>query len=518
MVKIPIPKTSFHELKKFIESKCLSDTKFSIAMVDVDFVKSQLLKFETNAAVGLDYLGAKILGCAAPVIAPHITRIINLSISMSSVPLRWKRTRVTPIFKGGDLTDRSCYRPISVLPLLSKVLERHVSEKLYSYLTVNQLISNNQSGFRKNHSCQSLLIKLTDFLLHNMDQGKFSGLTMLDLRKAFDLVDHSLLLQKLHLYGLDDQALSWFTSYLKDKEFQVKIENELSSKASIKSGVPQGSILGPLLFIIHMNDLPLHLNDTQIDMFADDSTQYVSGRSVQSVQKQLSTEILPIIQWTETNKMVLNEQKTKAMFIASTRKVSEISQDLNITINDFQIETVLDGRLLGVQFDQTLSWSVHIDLLCKKISQRLGILRRIRHHLPLNARKAFYRCLILSLMDYCCVIWGNTSTQNLDRLHRLQKRAARLILDRDHKAPSLELGWLPVHERIRYFRASTVYKVLNNLSPSNITSLLLPFSKVHNVNTRGSTNNNLKLTKVNTNAGKRTFAFLAANEWNLFNN
>jgi hypothetical protein len=285
-----------------------------------------------------------------------------------------------------------------------------------------------------------------------MDQGKFSGLTMLDLRKAFDLVDHSLLLQKLHLYGLDDQALSWFTSYLKDREFQVKIENELSSKASIKSGVPQGSILGPLLFIIHMNDLPLHLNDTQIDMFADDSTQYVSGCSVQSVQEQLSTEILPIIQWTETNKMVLNEQKTKAMFIASTRKVSEISQDLNITINDFQIETVLDGRLLGVQFDQTLSWSVHIDLLCKKISQRLGILRRIRHHLPLNARKAFYRCLILSLMDYCFVIWGNTSTQNLDRLHRLQKRAARLILDRDHKASSLplflELGWLPVHERI----------------------------------------------------------------------
>ena len=114
---------------------------------------------------------------------------------------------------------------------------------------------------------------------------------------------------------------------------------------------------GPLLFIIHMNDLPLHLNDTQIDMFADDSTQYVSGCSVQSVQEQLSTEILPIIQWTETNKMVLNEQKTKAMFIASIRKVSEISQDLNITINYFQIETVLDGRLLGVQFDQSFGFA-----------------------------------------------------------------------------------------------------------------------------------------------------------------
>ena len=172
---------------------------------------------------------------------------------------------------------------------------------------------------------------------------------------------------------------------------------------------------------------------------------------------------------------------------------------------------------MGVYIDRTLSWSTHIDYICKKLSQRLGMLRRIRHNLRYEARLAFYYCLTLSIMDYCCVVWGNTSKENLDRIHRLQKKAARLILDRESKAPSLplfqELGWLPIHDRIKFVRAAIVFKALNGLLPSYISDLILPFNKVHNINTLGSTRN-LKLPKANTNSGKRTFAFLASSEWN----
>jgi len=288
----------------------------------------------------------------------------------------------------------------------------------------------------------------------------------------------------------------------------------------VKAGNPnrQRVKIGPLLFIIHMNDLPLHLNETHIDLFADDATQYSSGMTLQNVEENLNSDIQPIVLWNAENRMVLNEKKTKAMIVTSSSKMSKLPDHLSININGSQIETVPSEKLLGVYIDPTLTWSTHIDYICKKISQRLGILRRIRHNLTYGARLAFYNCLILSLMDYCCVVWGNTSKGNLDRIHRLQKKAARLILDRESKAPSLplfiELGWLPIHDRIKFMRATIVFKALNGLSPSYITDLILPFSKVHNIDTRRA-RRNLLLPKANTNSGKRTFAFLASSEWNL---
>ena len=352
-------------------------------------------------------------------------------------------------------------------------------------------------------------------LVHNI---QISGLTLIDLRKAFDLVDHSTLLQKLQLYGRNEDAVTWFRSYLCDRQFQVVIDNQFSTKANITSGVPQGSILGPLLFILHMNDLPFHLSETEIYLYADDATQYVSDSSLQNVEVRLGREIQPVIQWSAMNKMVLNEKKTKTMLTASSQKLSTHQENSCVTLNGSSIDAVTSEKLLGVYFDQTLSWTGHVDSLCKSISQRLGVLRRIRHYLPYKAHVAFYNCLILSLMDCCCVVWGNTSKQNLDRIYRVQKRAARLILGADGKAPSLplflQLGWLPIHDRIKYFRAVTVYKALHNLAPSYISSLIRPFNRVHSFKTRGSVKDSLQLPIVTSKSGQRMFAFLASSKWN----
>ena len=202
------------------------------------------------------------------------------------------------------------------------------------------------------------------------------------------------------------------------------------------------------------------------------------------------------------NKMVLNEKKTKAMFVASSRKLSELSS-IAIPVNGSLIEPVTHERLLGIHLYQSVNWTFHVDILCNKISQRLGILQRIRHH----SRLAYYNCLVLSLMDYCCVLWGNTSQQNLDRIHCLQKRVARLIRDTDYKHPFLplflKLGWLPIHERIKYFRCLTVYKANNNLTPSYLVYLIKLFCYFHRINTRGSQNQRLLLPKVNTISCKR---------------
>lgn len=194
-----------------------------------------------------------------------------------------------------------------------------------------------------------------------MDQGQISGLTLIDLRKAFDLVDRPTLLQKLQLYGLNEEAVNWFRSYLSDRQFQVVIDNQFSTKANITSGVPQGSILGPLLFILHMNDLPFHLTETEIDLYADDATQYASDNSLQNVEVKLNRQIQPIIHWSLMNKMVLNEEKTKVMVVASSQKLSTLQETICVTLNGSPIEAVTSEKLLGVYFDQTLSWTGHVD-------------------------------------------------------------------------------------------------------------------------------------------------------------
>ena len=186
---------------------------------------------------------------------------------------------------------------------------------------------------------------------------------------------------------------------------------------------------------------------------------YASGSAVNEVEQQLGDETIPLVQWINENSMVLSKEKTKAMAVATSRRHADL-REFMVTIDGSIIQTVLQERILGIHFDHCLIWSVHIDIIHKKISQRLGILRRIKHLLPLPARLAFYNCLILSLMDYYCVVWGNTSKENLDRIHRLH----RLILDTDYKAPSLplftKLSWLPIYERIKYFRCLPVFKTL----------------------------------------------------------
>jgi hypothetical protein len=214
--------------------------------------------------------------------------------------------------------------------------------------------------------------------------------------------------------------------------------------------------------------------------------------------------------------MVVNTEKTKTMDIGSKFKVRE---NINLDLNGSQVKTTDNNKLLGVHFDQNLNCNNHIDILCKRVSQRLGIFRQIRHFLPFRARMAFYNCVILSIItDYCCVVWGNTCQKNFDKILKLQKRAARLILDTDRKAHSLplflQLGSLPIGERIKYFRCLLVFKLLNNLRLGYMKNLLTPFKNVHCQNTWGSTNNNLVLPRVSINSGKHSFSFLTASDWN----
>ena len=213
-------------------------------------------------------------------------------------------------YKSGDSNDVTNYRPISVLPVLSKLLERHVYNHFYAYLADYQLLLEEQSGFRQNRSCETMLIKLTDYILNNIDNGYLCGMVLVDLRKAFDLVDHALMLMKLDMYGCQGNELAWFKSYLSERFQSVKYDGVLSDALPVTIGVPQGSILGPLLFITFMNDSILEISDMRFDMYADDSTLYTAGKCVGDINRSLTTKSKPLYDWIDANRMVLNAEKT----------------------------------------------------------------------------------------------------------------------------------------------------------------------------------------------------------------
>ena len=233
------------------------------------------------------------------------------------------------------------YRPISVLPTISKIFEQHIANQLNKFLNDNQLLSSYQSGFRKFHSCQSALIQLSEEWLSNMDNGCLTGITFLDFHKAFDLVDHKILLQKLECYSFDSNALTLFKSYLNNRQQSVHIGTTESKFNEIKSGVPQGSVLGTILFLLYINDLPLHVKHSQIALFADDTTIHGSSKSLESIEENMQKDLDNINKWCDENKMKINENKTNCMLLGTNQRPSNLSKTtLDLKVNDIALDNV----------------------------------------------------------------------------------------------------------------------------------------------------------------------------------
>ena len=258
-------------------------------------------------------------------------------------------------------------------------------------MCVNNLIYSKQSGFRKRHSTETALIGIIDELLFNLDSDRVSGMILIDYCKAFDMVDHSILLQTPQTYGLDNKSLIWFRSYLNERRQLVSMGNIESPTACVRHGVPQGSILGPLLFIAFINDLPLHVSSAQIDLYADDTTLTSAANfdSVGVLQSSLTTAISEVDQWATANKLPLNEGKTKVLTITGKRLSTRINHDLAVVVNGKQLENVRCAKLLGLEIDHELTFIPHVEKLSKKLSQRIGILKRIKYCLPLKHRLIF---------------------------------------------------------------------------------------------------------------------------------
>jgi hypothetical protein len=478
----------YSKLSKFVQSKIHSSVSYKIPLMEEEKVSKLLSNLDVTKSTGIDGVSAKLLKLGASVLTKSITTILNISIKTGKFPSAWKIARVTPIHKSGNKSVKNNYRPISILATLSKPLERHIHDSLYQYLSDNHLLYVAQSGFRSLHSCETALTRMVDQWTTNIENGLLNGVVLLDLRKAFDLVDTDVLLEKLGIYKCDSIALNMFKSYLQGRSQRVCFKGKTSDPKTVTHGVPQGSILGPLLFILFMNDLPLYI-ESPLDLYADDSTLNASGKTIEEVEIKLNLDLEKIHLWCKNNKMVLNTSKTKVMFITTYQKLTHLPKsDLNVTYNNVNLENVQSEKLLGVVVDNRLTWQDHVGKTYKTIGTNIALMRRILKYLPHETRIMYYKAFIQPHIDYCNTIWGQST--HVTKLHIRQKMALRLIMNvprLTHSAPLFEeCGIMTIQQRVRYRSATLVYKTLTEVTPEYMHGMFKPIGDISSRTTRQS--------------------------------
>lgn len=502
--------------KSYLDFLAPVNSSFQLRQVSLPEVLKQLKNLPANKATGLDKIPCRLVKLAAPLIAESLCKIFNLSILSGIFPSDWKIAKIIPIYKGNEKDQRNNYRPISILSSISKIMERLVYDQLYEYLSKNELLSKCQSGFRRFHSTTTSLLDVTTEWYTNMDQGKLNSVVFLDLSKAFDTVNHSILLKKLSHYGLHTETVKWFNSYLTDRNQQCLVNGHLSSPKIIKCGVPQGSILGPLLFLIYINDLPNCLKHSNARMFADDTNITTTSKSITKLIQFVNSDLNNISEWLLANKLSLNVTKTEQMFIASDDSLNKISDSAIIYLGNKQLKRVRKSKSLGICIDERLSWTDHIDSVSKKVSSAIGGLRQVRSFIDRETAITIYNSLIQPLFDYCDIVWDTIGVTLALRLQKLNNRAGRTItqLSYDIRSSDIrsQLGWSTLDERRSNHKSIMMYKILHDNAPIYLKEYFLYVNDNTDYNLRGG--RNLILPKPKTDYLKKSFKFSGAKVWN----
>ena len=479
------------------------------------FILNNLHKIDVKKAAGLDNIPPQLLKDSANVIARPLTKIINVSLKQGTVPDDFKLAKVIPVFKKGQPENMDNYRPISVLPTVSKLLEKAVHEQLYRFLTTNHLLNPYQCGFCKYHSTETAVISLTDSIRRNIDQKMLTGAIFVDLRKAFDTVDHSLLLAKLESYGVVESELEWFSSYLNDRSQIVTFQNMQSLPCNILSGVPQGSILGPLLFVLFINDLPAAVQQCNVLMYADDTVLFFADRDSGVIQNVLTTELENLRAWLMENKLSLNREKTETVLFGTNANLSKVT-NYELSIDGFPLKRVTDYCYLGITLKANLSWHSHVDNIAMKVGRRIGMLRRLRNNLTLNAAETVCESFIRPLMEYGDSIWTCCGEQNKGRLEILQKRAARVISRYPRSDDAMEsLRWDSLESRRDVHVPKLVKKCILGKCPQFFNNYFVFNRDISSQITRQS--DKLRLPKVRTECAKNYFYYYGCKVFNKSN-
>ena len=461
----------------------------SLERVEQDEVKQIVSKLKSSSS-GWDEIPSLVVKQTIDSTSEPLTHIFNLSLSTGVFPIEMKIAKVIPLFKSGDTTSFSNYRPVSVLSVFSKILERLMYKRLLDFINHHNLLYDYQFGFRNKRSPNLALILLVDKISNALENGEYVLGLFLDFSKAFDTVNHEILFIKLEHYGIRGTALNLFKHYLKDRTQYVVYNGLKSEKQHITCGVPQGSILGPLLFLIYINDLGTVSNKIFTLLFADDSNLFLSGKNPDQLIQEMNLELIKVIKWLEVNKLSLNIGKTHFIIFRKGNTKLTINEDL--IIKSEKIKQEHHTKFLGVVLDQRLTFLNHILLVKGKMARAMGILYKCKKSLNQNTLLTLYNAFIYPYLNYCICVWGNTYQAYLKPLITLQNRAIRTVTNSnwDDSAEPLykRVKALSLNKLHTYSVQLFVYKLQKGDVPPMFENFFVPNSSIHTHLTRQAIN------------------------------
>lgn len=404
---------------------------------------------KTASAPGSDMISNELLKRASHILASPIAHICNLSMSQGVVPNCFKIADICPIFKTGNKTAVSNYRPISLLPSLSKILEKVVNKRLLGFLESNNMLSSNQYGFRSGKSTEDAVVALVDHVTDCLDRSQKCIGVFLDLAKAFDTVSWPMLLRKLELYGVRGSTLDWFRSYLCDRKQRVRAAPFHSDYVSISFGVPQGSVLGPTLFLVYINDLcQLKINQAKFFTFADDTALVFQGKNWNEVSAVAQQGLSEVAHWLQSNLLSLNATKTKYIAFCITQrtypstinlKLHTCSANSNQPCSCPELMRVNTLKYLGVAIDHRLNWECHIKNLCTQLRKMSHVFKRLGSVADPNTLKIVYHAFCQSILSYCIACWGSANKTLFMKIERAQRFILKVAYKKPYLYPTVQL-------------------------------------------------------------------------------
>ena len=501
-------------IQKILENNPVKDPldKFSFKPVEEMQVHKIISKLDIKKSTGVDNISAKILKTCVSAVSGVISNLINTTYSLCKFPTGLKGAQVLPLHKKNDPLDKAKFRPVSLLPIISKIYERNMHDQLSAYLgsSFNPFLA----AFRKGFGCQSTLLRLLEDWRKALDNNECVAAIFMDLSKAFDCLPHELLVAKLRAYGLSEEAVKLLDSYLSDRSQQIRLGPHTSTWERIFKGIPQGSILGPLLFNVFINDIFYFVVYSIIHNYADDNTLSYTHKDFNFLRNVLQEDSLILIQWFDRNFMEANPDKFQAICVG---------KQMHDNIDSFQIGNTNikcedNVTLLGVNIDFMLKFDDHVSDICKKASKQLAVLKRLGRFLIKQGKLVIYNSFIASNFSYCPLAWHFCSSSSTNKLEKIQERALRFIFD-DHSSSLHELllksNTQPLHVRRLKQMACEVYKIFHQMCPEYIQNLVN--LRVSSYNLRGD--KIADIPRVNsTRFGLRSFRYEAARVWNSLPN
>ena len=482
-------------------------------------IMSILQKLNTKKANGPDNISNTILKSTAPSICPSLTKLINKSLSMKQFPTQWKCANVVPVHKKNSKQEVKNYRPISLLSNISKVMEKAIYNRLYMYLVRNNLLTWRNSGFRRSDGTVYQLVNIVHEIYHDLDNGSENCMVFLDASKAFDKVWHRGLLYKLLQIGINSNLSEWFGSYLKGRKIRTVVEGKQSPWLNIFASVPQGSILGPLLFLIFVNDIVDNVQ-SNIYLFADDTslTQKIEKSNPTRAFTILNEDLQTLEKWAKLWHVTFNAEKSEYVIFSHHHK----PYYPQLYMNNEPLKKATSHKHLGLILDERLRWNDHINFIINTSNKLVGTIWKLGHQIPRYCLENYYKSFIRPRLEYASVCFDNITAQQAILLEKSQRKAAIACTRAYQRTPNRlllhELGWPTLEQRRHYSKLALVYKIIKGNAPQYLQEIMPPSHGETYGLQRTRSSNKLQLPVARTEIFRKSFVPSSAKAWNALTN